>query len=122
MLHVALLIQAIFWHLSWRRQGLFRLGTRAGVLDRFFPYNSFAETEVICDFQKNDIPLNPKKLLEYVLLSLRDAVKVLSVGNGQGYLKCNWNSSCKTKRCTCVAAKIACSSNVMVKPVIVKTP
>ena len=47
-----------------------------------------------------------------VTLSLREAVSKLSIGTGQGYVKCGCtnNAKCSTQRCSCRQAKIACSS------------
>ena len=46
------------------------------------------------------------------MLSLREVVSKLSVGTGQGYVKCSCtnNAKCSTQRCSCKKAKIACSS------------
>ncbi len=48
---------------------------------------------------------------EYVKLGIREAVRFLSVGTGQGFIKCNCNINayCSTSRCSCKAAKISCS-------------
>ena len=43
-------------------------------------------------------------------MSVREAVRELSVGKGQGYLKCACTGTCATNRCSCKAAKLACSS------------
>ena len=45
-------------------------------------------------------------------MSLREAVRQLSVGIGQGYVRCNCalTAKCSTNRCSCKLAKISCSS------------
>ena len=47
-----------------------------------------------------------KETEEYVKLGLREAVRQLSVGTGQGFIKCscNINAKCSTSRCSCKAA------------------
>ena len=49
----------------------------------------------------------------YKLLSIREAVKELSVGIGQGYVKCGCNGQCATYRCSCKKSGITCSSMAM---------
>ena len=46
------------------------------------------------------------------MLSLRDAVRKLSVSTGQSFVKCSCaiTAKCSTSRCSCKLAKIACSS------------
>ena len=43
-------------------------------------------------------------------LSVRQAVKELSVGGGQGFLKCNCTGGCLTNRCSCKKAGLLCNS------------
>ena len=47
-----------------------------------------------------------------VVMPLREAVRKLSVGTGQGYVRCNCalTAKCSTNRCSCKFAKISCSS------------
>ena len=47
-----------------------------------------------------------------VVISLREAVRKLSVGIGQGFVKCICaiTAKCSTTRCSCKNAKISCSS------------
>ena len=65
---------------------LFRLGSKAGVLDRFFAFNSFEKTFLVTDFKISDIPILEKKGKhdrkigeEYKTAGVREAVKILSV-------------------------------------------
>ena len=95
------------------KNSLFKLGYRAGGLDKFFPCNAFEKTNIVTDFKIGDIPKKSKKNGKvthvYVCVSVREAVALLSVGNGQGYLKCSCTSMCLTNRCSCKKANIACS-------------
>ena len=46
---------------------------------------------------------------EHVVVHVREIVKQLSLGHGQGYLKCSCRGKCRN-RCSCKAAGLACSS------------
>ena len=93
---------------------LFRLGSRAGILDKFFAFNAFEKTNLTTDFLISDIPKKKDKNgvigSEHVVIGVREAISLLSVGNGQGFLKCSCQSMCATNRCSCKKAKITCSS------------
>lgn len=43
-------------------------------------------------------------------ISVREAAKALSIGSGQGYIKCNCTGNCATERCSCRSASIAWGS------------
>ena len=59
----------------------FQLGCQAGILDRWFTFNVFSKSDHVSSYSMSDIPTNT--------LSLREAVKALSIAHGQGVLKCN---------------------------------
>ena len=93
------------------------LGCQVGVLDVYYAFNSFFKTNLEGSFTIEKIPKvidkkTGKETEEYVKLGLREAVRLLSVGTGQGFIKCscNINAKCSTTRCSCKAAKISCSS------------
>ena len=46
------------------------------------------------------------------VMSLREAIRKLSGGTGQGYVRCNCGltAKCSINRCSCKLAKISCSS------------
>jgi len=100
------------------KHSLFKLGCQVGVLDKYYAYNSFFKTrlELESSFKEDEIPriLDKKgnKTSAYVTLGLREAVSKLSVGTGQGYVKCACtnNAKCSTMRCSCRKANISCSS------------
>ena len=76
---------------------------------------SFEKTNLVTDFSAADIPKQidkkTKKVTDkYVELSVREAIKALSVGHGQGYVKCSCTGKCATNKCSCKKAGIACSS------------
>ena len=49
--------------------------------------------------------------LELVRVTVREAVKEVSVGHGQGFIRCACSGTCKqASRCSCRAAGLACSS------------
>ena len=79
----------------------FKLGCIAGTLDRMFAFNQLQATNYVGTFKREDIP--------DVTLSVREAIRVVSVGSGQGVLKC----SCKAGKCTncsCFKAEQKCNS------------
>ena len=49
-----------------------------------------------------------------VVMPLREAVRKLSVGTGQGYVRCHCaphiTAKCSTNQCSCKFAKIPCNS------------
>ena len=65
----------------------FRLGCTAGILDRWFAFNQLQSTNFV-GFQKESIP--------DTTVSVREAIRLISVGTEQGVLKC----SCKAGKCT----------------------
>ena len=92
-----------------KKDELFKLGCKVGVLNDYFAINSFDKTDLINDFNINDIPID-KKTKSHLLLSVREAITKLSVGHGQGYIKCSCTGDCKTLRCSCRSASLKCSS------------
>ncbi|RNA07172.1 KRAB-A domain-containing 2 [Brachionus plicatilis] len=91
-----------------KKNELFKLGCRAGVFDSFVAFNCIEKTALITEFSIEFIPKDKKD--EYVSVGAREAVRLLSIGHGQGYLKCNCTGNCATKRCSCKKANLKCSS------------
>ena len=85
-----------------KKNGLFELGCKVGIIDSYFAINSITKTAFKTDFTIDNIPKEK--------LSVRSAVSKLSVGHGQGFLRCNCTGDCKTKRCSCRKAEISCNS------------
>ena len=96
------------------KNGIFRLACRAGILERCQAANSFSRSSLLCDFTIDDVPMAVDKkgnsTGERLVLSVRETARELSVGNGQGYVKCSCAGQCSTKRCSCKAANIHCGS------------
>ena len=44
--------------------------------------------------------------VEYIEIGIRVAMKAVSVGLGQGFVRCNCSGKCATKKCGCFEAKI----------------
>ena len=63
---------------------LFKLGCKVGVLDKWYAFNAFFKTNAAWSFKDSDIPkVKDKKgeeTQEMVVMSLREAVRKLSVG------------------------------------------
>ena len=106
--------------------GKFRLGSMAGVLDRCYS-GGFFLTNLVTTFKIEDIPTRDPNLktnsrnkdsnkyitinkVVYICLSVREAVATVSVGVGQGYVKCMCTGKCQTNRCSCKAADIPCNT------------
>jgi hypothetical protein len=109
------------------KDGNFLLGCRAGVLDRWYYSNAFRLTTLNPDWTIENIPQrdpairytlkNPDKnkyitinKIDYIELSLREAVTHSSLGLCQGYVRCQCVGKCSTKRCSCKASDISCNT------------
>ena len=73
----------------------YELCCEVGCLEGLWHRNAF-------DLLKNavEFPFNLNKKV-----AVREAVRLLSVGGGQGMWKCNCNGKCDTKRCSCLKNK-----------------
>ncbi|XP_058789958.1 KRAB-A domain-containing protein 2-like [Phymastichus coffea] len=87
--------------LEKNNDGLYKLGTNHGVLNQFYARNQFA----ICKEQFITINDVPDKMI-----SLRECSRLLSMGGGQGYSRCNCRGNCKTKICKCRKEGKLCNS------------
>ena len=86
-----------------KKHELFKLGCEVGILDTHFPFNAFEKTQLVTTFKANDVPDKQ--------LSVREAIRLLSVGHGQGVLKCNCKTGeCNAGRCSCFRANQKCNS------------
>ena len=74
----------------------------AGVLNILFTPNCF-------DLVESSTILNFSFKLD-TTVSVRQAVGLISVGGGQGMIKCNCTSSCVTNRCSCEKSQLLCNS------------
>ena len=75
-----------------------RLGCEAGTLNVLFPFNVIDKIELKIVFTIPEISLG-----------VREAISKMSVGTGQGFLKC----SCKTGKClhcNCAKSNVSCNS------------
>lgn len=82
-------------------EDFYRLGTSTGTLAQLFARNQFA----ICKenfLSPGDVP--PQEI------SVRSAVRKLSLCGGQGFKKCNCTRKCSTKKCLCRSSNILCNS------------
>ncbi len=48
--------------------------------------------------------------VDYIEIGIREAMKYVSVGLGQGFVRCNCSGKCATKKCGCYEAKIGCNT------------
>ena len=83
--------------------GKFRIATKEGVLSTWLERNSLAATKY-CSLTTADVQ-NLKN--EY---TLRELVRLGSVGTGQGYRRCTCRTNCTSKKCTCKKNDMMCNS------------
>ena len=83
------------------RNGMFEIGTKGGIVDNWLPRDAF-ECVKYTGLTKDKIPS--------IRLSLREIVRELSVGNGQGIVRCKCRGKCKDRRCKCFRANVECNS------------
>jgi hypothetical protein len=81
--------------------GLYKLGTRSGVLKHHYPQTAFTVLkEKFVD--ASDVPRGKE-------MSLREAATSEAMGKGQGFVKCNCVMGCQGK-CKCFSAGLKCNS------------
>ena len=78
------------------KEQMFRLGSRAGVLNTLFACNSIEATRWQSNLTSEDIPIALDK--KGVETGVQEAVAALSVGHGQGYFHGQRSGSCATLR------------------------
>ena len=84
-----------------KKKEMLQLGCEAGTLNTMFPFS-------VCD--KSDYPGFTRDNVPDVEIGVREAVRLLSVGNGQGVLKCGCKTGKCNKNCTCFKANQKCYS------------
>ena len=68
------------------KNNMFKLGCKVGVLEGLFPFNTLTKSEQRTDFEKENIAEK--------VVKVREAIRLLSVGDGQGALKYNCTGKC----------------------------
>ena len=82
--------------------GVYKLGTRTGVLDQSYTRNQFSPCiQKFLDI--SEVPMDKK-------VAARTVAKAESEGNGQGMLKCFCTGKCLTKSCSCKKHNVQCNS------------
>ena len=74
----------------------YELACSVGILDKYMARNAFQIVKETVDFQ----------ISRDKMISPREAVRLLSIGNGQGFIYCNCTGQCKTGRCKCFKMKL----------------
>ena len=80
----------------------YRLGTKYGILDTTFARSQFTVTT----YQV----LSEDSIKTDVILSVREAARAPSIGDGQGFTRCACKTGCKTKSCKCLKLNVLCNS------------
>jgi hypothetical protein len=79
----------------------YRIGSKAGTLNQLFTRNQFT----LCGekfISTSDVP--------NTTTSIRKAVSQLSLSGGQGFLRCDCQKKCTTKKCKCHQSNVLCNS------------
>jgi hypothetical protein len=89
-----------------KNDSMFKLGHKGGVLKEWFPFNVLHKIDGIAmSFSRVEAPMEKE-------ISVREAIKIVSISNGQGYKQCN----CKTgkcgqgSKCNCYKDGVKCNS------------
>lgn len=79
----------------------YRVGTRHGALNTWLERNAFAPTK-FRSMTSADVQTDVEH-------SLRELVRLGSVGTGQGYRRCSCRGACNSKKCTCHKNDMKCN-------------
>jgi len=90
----------ILGYIIEKKHDAFRVGCKVGILDRVFQWNQLSKSDLVSEWKMDQIPQKE--------ISVRSAIIALSVGHGQGVLKCNCKQACGGK-CSCLKAKQKCN-------------
>lgn len=82
--------------------GLYKLGTKHGVLHPMYARNQFT----VCAEKFLSIEEVPREKT----VSLRQVAKADSMGTGQGFKHCSCKKECDSARCACFKANLLCNS------------
>lgn len=80
----------------------YKVGTRAGIIKNWLERNSF-ECKKFKGLKPEDIPKQ-----EY---GIREIVRLLSIGSGQGFQRCTCKGGCDNNRCKCFKNNLKCNSS-----------
>lgn len=80
----------------------YKIGTKAGIIQTWLERNCF-ESINYKGLEKENIP--------EIELSIREIIKILSVGSGQGFQRCSCKTECNNKRCKCFKNNMKCNSS-----------
>lgn len=80
-------IHKLFYELSKVKKELFEIECRAVVLDSYISFICVETTDLVIEFFQGFIPKDNNG--NFIKVEASVAVRLLSIGNGQGYLKCN---------------------------------
>ena len=91
-----------------RQDALYRLGVHEGILEKLYSRNEFHNSRYARNHFLQGIQSLFKMPLHYHL-SLRKAAATV-IGRQKGFVNCNFNGKCDSKRCHCVKHKVLCNS------------
>ena len=82
-------------------KGLYRIGNSKGIINQLFPRNGFAVSK--------ERFIDPATVAERTI-SMRGIASSPSFSGGQGFIKCDCKTGCKSGKCTCLGKKVKCNS------------
>lgn len=84
------------------KDGNYTLGTNYGTLNSQFARSQFTPTT----FKG----MSAENVKADITISVREAAREQSIGDGQGFTKCTCKTGCKTKACKCKKSGVLCNS------------
>ena len=81
--------------------GLYKLGTKHGVLKQAYSRNQFTPVKEIF-LELAEVPKDRE-------FSVREVARQDSLGTGQGFVQCGCKTGCENERCKCKANKDLCN-------------
>ena len=86
-----------------RDKTIYRLVTKHGILNDWWAKNTFGV------LKQKHLDIDKLKLIKN-LISVREVIRLDSIGNGQGYIKCSCKIGKCNKNCKCKTMNLICNS------------
>jgi hypothetical protein len=80
----------------------YKLGTRHGLLNSTFSMSQFMSS-IFHGFSEGEVDSNTE-------ISVREAARLQSIGDGECFAKCSCKTGCARKTCKCVRSNVLCIS------------
>ena len=80
----------------------YKLGTRHGLLNSTFSMSQFMSS-IFHGFSEGEVDSNTE-------ISVREAARLQSIGDGECFAKCSCKTGCARKTCKCARSNVSCNS------------